>query len=176
MNTLFIPKIDFEQLDERAYWASRLGTAVGYIMLLSWCMAIPFIFLKNFHAQLLRINHELPTIATFALIPVGAIISLGLALFTKKMIGGQRFELSNVPAEFSQEFIKIGDNLSVPTDDIRKARVAKYKHGCIEVSVRMKDGGQIRIRPTTVSEHLGIEIQRTKYCELCEIIRSRLSP
>lgn len=166
MNNLLIPKINLVQMDRRASLGSMTAMASFFGgMLLSVVVVTLFIQETNIH-----ITGYGMVLLHFA----GFIASGALAYLLKKLIGGNRTEVENISAEFSDRTVRLGDALTIRTEDIRKVRIDRYKGGCIEVVLYLSNKGELRIDPV-VSKSSDLDTQSVKHCRLCELIQARLA-
>jgi hypothetical protein len=166
VNNLLIPKINLVQMDRRASIASMTGMASFFGgMLLSVVVVTLFIQETNIHIT----GNGLVLLYATCLVASGA-----LAYLLKKLIGGKRTEVENISAEFSDRTVRLGDALTIRTEDIRKVRIHRYKGGCIEVVLYLSNKGELRIDPV-VSGSFDPNTQSVKHCRLCELIQAHLA-
>ncbi|MFZ2267642.1 MAG: hypothetical protein WAV95_08700 [Azonexus sp.] len=166
MNDLLIPKINLVQMDRRASLASMIGMASFFGgMFLSLVVVTLFIQERNVHI----------TGNGLALLYAACLVASGvLAYLLKKLIGGNRTEVENISAEFSDRTVRLGDALTIRTEDIRKVRIRRSQSGCIDVVLYLSNKGELRIDPV-VSGSSDLNPRKLTHCQLCELIQAHLA-
>lgn len=163
---LLIPKINLVQMDRRASLASMTGTSclLGG-MFISVVAVTLFVQERNVHVT---------GTGLLLLFIAGFVASAAMAYLLMKLIGGNTTEMENLSAEFSDLGVRFGDALTIRTQDIRKVRIRRYKHGCIDLVIFLSNKGQVRINPV-VAGSSDLNSRRARHCQLCELIQTRLA-
>lgn len=149
-------------LDRRAAMGSTIAMVVFVVTLICWSLAVPFFFLPHLPSS------NLTTV--LILLALGVITSGGITLGAVKAVGGEVLELRDVIGEFSKDRINIGNEWVKAATDFRKAKVSRYKGGCMYVVLLHKNGGELRIFPS--GKDAPPLMYKVEYCRLCERIRS----
>ncbi len=163
---LFIPKINLVQMDRRASIASMIGmSCLPGGMFISVLAVTLYVQERNVHVT---------GTGLLMLFVAGSVASGAVAYLLMKLIGGKTTEMENLSAEFSERGIRLGDALTIRTEDIRKVRIRRYKHGCIDLVIFLSNKGQVRINPV-VTGSFDLNTQSARHCQLCELIQTRLA-
>lgn len=166
MKNLLIPKVNLVLMDRRASIASTTGMASFFCgMFLSLVVVTLFIQERNVRIT----GNGLALVYAACLVASGA-----LAYLLMKLIGGKTMEVNDISAEFSDRTVRLGDTLTIRTEDIRKVRIRRYKHGCMDVVLHLSNKGQLRIDPH-ISASADMDAQKVKHCRLCELIQTHLA-